>query len=154
MNETIVIVADNVTARFYRVELTDEPRAQLVETALLQHPDLPAHSMTARPPTETNTNRQAGPVHPIGAQRERHRVEHERHFARDIAQGASAATRGWNQGTVVLVADPRMLGLVREPLRKALHRDIGLKEIARDYAHLGPDDLYDHLARNGIVPAL
>ena len=151
----MIIVADGRLARFYRVVSPDGPRVrgQLEETASLQHPDNEARPSAAGPPTETNTNRQAGPVHPIVAQRERHGLEHDRRFTGDIAHTAAAATRDWTRGAVVLVAEPRMLGLLREPLRKALHPAIGLKEIARDYAQLNPSDLYGHLVDKGIVPA-
>lgn len=153
MNETIIIVADGGLARFYRLEPVEAPRmpVRLIETALLQHPDLKPHSTTGRPPTETNTNRQAGPVHPMGAQRERHRLDHERHFAHDVAQGAVAATRGWKQGTVVLVAEPRMLGLLRGQLRGALHEGIALKELAKDYMQLEAPDLFGRLVENGVI---
>ena len=153
MNETIVIVADGEFARFYRLETTDAPRApkRLVETALLEHPDAKPHDMTGRPPTETNTNRQAGPVHPMGAQRERHRLEHELHFTRDIAQGVSTAIRDWKRGVVVLVAEPRMLGLVRGPLQEVLREGIVLKELAKDYARLEPAELFDRLSNSGVM---
>ena len=155
MNEVIIIVADGECARFYRVVPPDGPRvrAQLEETASLQHPDSETRPSTAGQPAETISNRQAGPVHPVVAQRERHRVEHDRRFAGDITRAAAAATQDWTHGAVVLVAGPRMLGLLRAPLRKALHPGIGLKEIARDYAQLAPSDLYGYLADKGIVPA-
>lgn len=47
-----------------------------------------------RPRTETNTNREAGLVHLIGAQLERHRVKCERHFGQQIAcRAASSESR-------------------------------------------------------------
>ena len=153
MNEMIIIVADGEFAHFYRLETTDAPRAsmRLVETALLEHSDLKPHDMTGRPPTETNTNRQAGPVHPMGAQRERHRLEHDRHFMRDIAQGVSTAIRDWKGGVVVLVAEPRLLGLVRGPLQQVLREGIVLKELAKDYARLEPTELFDRLSTSGVI---
>ena len=153
MAEMLVIVADGGIARFYRVEPPDglSAKARLIETALIRHPDLEAHSSTGRPPTETNTDRSAGPVHPITAQRERHDLEHERRFVRDIARSAGVITKSWSQGAVVLVAGPRMLGLLREPLRTALQGWIVLKELAKDYADLPPSDLLDRLSMSGIV---
>lgn len=158
MNRTCIVVADAKLARFYGVEAVESPhlRTKLVELTVLANPnsDLKTlgESVTGRPRTETNTNREAGPVHPIGAQRERHRDEFDRRFVREIARQAGGITKGWKDGAVVLVADPRLLGLMREPLRKALSRGIELKELAKDYAHLTASELHDHLSLNSIVP--
>lgn len=153
MDEAVIIVADGGFARFYRVEPVDDTRlkARLIEAAVVEHPDVEAGSSTARPPTETNTNRQAGPVHPMVAQRERHRVEHERRYAREIASSAGALTKDWTRGMVVLVAEPRMLGSLREPLRTALGGWIVLKELAKDYADLSPSELLDRLTKSGVI---
>lgn len=156
MNRTCVVVADTRRARFFGVE-PDGPRSKvkLIERAELAKPDLRelGSSVTGRVRTETNTNREAGPVHPMGAQRERHRVELEQRFGQEIAGQAGEITRGWKEGTIVLVAEPRLLGLIRDPMRKALHPGIELKELAKDYAQLTTAELHDHLALNSIIPA-
>ncbi len=71
----------------------------------------------------------------------------------EITRQAADLTKGWDQGIVVLVAEPQLLGLMREPLRKALHRGIDLKELAKDYTHLTPAELHGHLELNRLVPA-
>ncbi len=108
--------------------------------------------MTGRPRTETNTNREAGPVHPMGAQRERHRIELERRFSTEIGGAAAAIARNWTTGSVVLVADPRMLGFLRDAVRGALTPAIRVKELARDYARLTASRLRVRLTEDGIVP--
>ena len=92
-------------------------------------------------------------MHPVGAQRERHRLELERRFGHEIALKTAEIANQWNAGTVVLIADPRLLGLMREAVRKALNPPIELKELAKDLTKLTPEELHDHLARNSIVPA-
>lgn len=156
MNKTCIVVADAAVARFLSVEESDSPRARamLVEQAALANvTDLKklGRSVTGRTRTETNTNRGSGPVHPMGAQRERHRLELERRFGQEISRQAGEITRGWKQGTVVLVAEPRLLGLMRAHLRKALHGGIQLKELARDYTHLAPQELRDQLASLDVI---
>lgn len=157
MNTTCVVVADSRIARFYGVEATESPRTtrRLVERMTLANPDLKTlgTSVTGRVRTETNTNREAGPVHPIGAQRERHRVELERRFGHEIARQTTAIARDWKEGTIVVVAEPQLLGLMREPLRKALHPGIELKELAKDYTHLTAYELCDRLALSSLIPA-
>lgn len=157
MVRSCVIVADARRARFYGIEPGDERTRSttLVERLVLTNPDLRerGRSVTGRVRTETNTDRQAGPMHPMAAQRERHRVELERRFGQEIARRAGEIVRDWKQGTLVLIAEPRLLGLVREPLRRALHPGIQVKELAKDYTQLAPDELLEHLTLNSLVPA-
>jgi protein required for attachment to host cells len=157
MNRTCIVVADGGVARFYEVETVESPRAKAVlreRSVLRGNADLkaPGASATGRARAETNTSRGTGTVHPVEAQRERHRVELESRFAEEIVRRTGELVQGWLDGVAVLVAEPQLLGLVRGPLRKALPRGVELKELAKDYAHLDPSQLHDHLARNGLVP--
>ena len=70
---------------------------------------------------------------------------------REIAQHVAALTQSWPDGHVVLVAEPRMLGLLREPLHKALRRGIELKELAKDYTLHSASALRDQLALNRLL---
>jgi protein required for attachment to host cells len=152
---TCVVVADGGRARFFEAQAADGPRVKvvLVERAAVDNPDLRERgtSVTGRPRTETNTNRQAGPVHPIGAQRERHRLALDRRFGQEIARRAGAVTRSWKAGTVVLIAAPRLLGLMRAPLRGALGAGVELKELAQDYAGLTAPQIRDRLTAAGQI---
>ena len=154
MNDLCIVVADGARARLFFVE-PDGPRkgGRLVEQAALNQPDLRAlgTSVTGRPRTETNTNRQAGPMHPMGAQRDRHRLDIERRFASSIAETTAGLVDGWAKGTVVLVAEPHMLGQLRESVRNVLKAGIAMKELARDFAGLTPAEIYDRLAQSGVV---
>jgi len=157
-NRICIVVADGRIACFYAIEAAGTPRARtiLVEQArVVDGVELRerGRAMTGRPRTETNTNREAGPVHPIDAQRERHRIELDRRFGRQIADKAGELTCGWEEGVIVLVADPRLLGLMRGGLREALPRGVELKELAKDYTQLSPAELHDSLAHNGLLPA-
>lgn len=159
MNRTCIIVADAKIARFFGIEAVESPRVnmKLVERTVLANPNsdlkILGESMSGRVHTETNTNRQAGPMHPMVAQRERHRGEFDRRFVHEITRQTGEITGGWKQGTVVLVAGPRLLGLMRESLRNALHQGIELKELAKDYAQLTPSELQKHLDLKRLVPA-
>jgi protein required for attachment to host cells len=52
---------------------------------------------------------------------------------------------------VLLIADPRMLGLLREAGRSALKRGVTIKELAKDYSQLPVSELYDHLVQSGVM---
>lgn len=152
-----IVVADHARARIFLVEPDAASRqgARLIARAELASPDLRTlgASVTGRPRSETITNREAGPKHPMGAQRERHRLDLERRFALQIARRAARVAKGWNEGAVVLVAEAKLLGLVREPLRRALNPGVELKELAKNYAQLAAAELRDQLAANGILTA-
>ena len=92
-------------------------------------------------------------MHPMGAQRERHRIELERRFSVEVARRAAALARNWTAGSVVLVADPHMLGFLRAAVRGGLKRPIQVRELARDYVRLTRSRLRDRLVADGILPA-
>ena len=157
MDNTCVVVADQGRARIFLLEESTAPRApfRLTLRGTLANADLRSRgrSVTGRVRTETNTNREAGPVHPMGAQRERHRIELERRFSVEIARKAAVLAKNWSTGSVVLVADPRMLGFLRDAVRGALTPGIRVKELAKDYARFTASRLQDQLVENGVVPA-
>ena len=157
MDNVCVVVADGKGARLFLLQESDAPRApvRLVARGTLSNADLRSRgrSVTGRVRTETNTNREAGPMHPIGAQRERHRIELVRRFSVEVARKAAALAKNWATGSVVIVADPRMLGFLRETVRATLKPRIQVKELAKDYAGLTISRLRDQLAEDGIVPA-
>ena len=156
MNRTCIVVADAKQARFFSVDASDVPRRplNLAEGTVLFNPDVEAvrSDGAARVKTERISNRQAGPVHPIDARRERHRLELVRRFGREIASQAGKITGGWSSGTVILIAAPRLLGLMRDTVRDALHQGIQLKELAKDYTHLSAREIHEHLAEGRLIP--
>ncbi|MBI2296079.1 MAG: host attachment protein [Betaproteobacteria bacterium] len=156
-NDICLVVADAARARFFLLEESEAPRAplKLVERGALANPDLRSRgtSTTGRVRTETNTNRQAGPMHPIVAQRARHELELDRRFARQVAERAAELVAGWSIGSVILIAGPRMLGLLREEVHGALRPGLELKELAKDYTTLTTQELQRHLIVSGVFPA-
>lgn len=145
MSNTCIIVADGKRARLFLVVPDGGPRRKLrfVEQVTLVNQETKARGRNNADhvKSERNTNRQAGPMHPIGAQRERHRLEHERRFGAEIVEQAVDLTAGWNEGVMVLIADPRLLGLMRGRLRRALRSGIKLEEPAKDYSGLSTAEL-------------
>lgn len=145
MNNTCLIVADGFRARLFLVVPDDNPRHELrlAERVTLVNQEAKARgrSGAGRTKGERNTNRQAGPIHPVGAQRERHRLEHERQFGAEVVEYALRLTADWNRGVMVLIAEPRLLGLMRQRLRNALRSEIKLEALAKDYSGLSTTEL-------------
>lgn len=157
MNETLIIVADAKRARFFAVEPSDAPRnrVKLVERVTLANTDVEGARKggAARVKTERVSNRDAGDVHPIEGRRQQHRIELERRFGREITRQAAKLSRAWNGGIVVLIAEPRLLGLMREQLRDALEPAVELKELAKNYTRLTPTGLQKRLDLKHPLPA-
>jgi protein required for attachment to host cells len=155
MNNTCLIVADRSRARLFVVVPDDSPRRKmrLSERVTLVNEEAKARGRDGAGgvKSERNTNRQAGPMHPIVAQRERHRLEHERRFGGEVVEHALRLTAAWEQGVMVLIAEPRLLGLMRERLRSALRSEIKLEELARDYAGLSTAELERMVTKQKLI---
>lgn len=151
-----IIVADGARARFFGLQRGEEGerRSHLVPLASLENPDFRARGAEApqRIKTEHITDRQAGATHPVNDRRDQHRLELERRFAAEIAQRAAGLTSGWAAGTVILIADPRVLGLLREEVRGVLKPGLELKALAKDYTTLTTPELERHLIVSGVLP--
>ena len=143
----IIVVADAGRVRIFSVARDEGRRTWRLdphgESLNARMDDGPPPEGASR--TRTNTNRQAGPVHPITARREHHSLELDRRFVDEAAKRLKALVAGWREGAIVLVAEPRMLGLMRESLQDQLPPSVELAELARDYAHLTPVEILDRL---------
>lgn len=143
MKRCCVVVADGQNARIYLLEEAQEPvsGSRLVAQAELVNNEIGAPGRHS----ERNTSRQSGPMHPYGDKRQQHRVEVDRRFAHEVATQALSRVKDWAQGTLLVVAEPHMLGLMRDALHGRLGRGMELKELARDYTHLTPGELHRQL---------
>jgi protein required for attachment to host cells len=149
-DDRCLIVADSSRARFFSLEPADgaRSRTKLVVRFTLANDDLKAarRGGAGRVKTERLSSRQAGGAHPIDARRQQHHLELERRFGRRIAVQVAKAAGTWKTGVVMLVAEPRLLGLMRKGVRDALDSGVTLKELAKDLGHLTPGELSDHPA--------
>lgn len=147
-----VVVANGLRARFFVLEETAQPRARyrLAEQTGLNNAVSAARGADAPGVrTERNTSRQLGPMHPIGEKRAQHRAEIERRFAHEIAAQVKKLFGSWKSGLVVLSANPKMLGMLRESVQAALQPTVRLEQIRHDYTALTPSALMQQLQLSG-----
>jgi len=153
MADTCIVVADGGRARLFLVDTTEAGKMRLAEMEDLVNPEYQAHGRqvltTAR--STRNTSRQSGPMHPYAQKRGRHRLELEKRFAQAVAGKAAGLTQSWSRGAVILIAEPRMLGMLREAGREALKRGVTIKELAKDYTQLTASELREQLGATGIM---
>jgi protein required for attachment to host cells len=152
-----IVVADGARARLFTLDngTTAAPGPDLVE-----HEDLanPEHKLAGRDKysttrTGSNLNPQKGPSHGYDDHRDKEEREHERRFACQIAGQAVALAQRQQTSHLVVAAEKRMLGLLREALVLPPKSGIEMRELAKDLTRLTPTELQAHLAAAGLVPA-
>ena len=155
-NSFCIVVADGSRARLFTLEdgTSTAPGPELVEQEDLANPE---HKLAGRDKysttrTGSNLNPQKGPAHGYDDHRDKEEREHERRFAHDIASHAVALAQRQQAGHLVVVAEKRMLGLLRDALVLPPKSGIELSELAKDLTQLAPTELQAHLAEAGLVP--
>ena len=151
-----IVVADEANARFYDLERrTDlQPRGTLQVTGSLADPAAHLHDRdfnTDRPGRKDNHaalsggRRGATAHHGVGG--EEHPREHEAAlFAQRIASRLEQDRARGALEHLVLVAEPRFLGLLRQALPTAM-RNLVTEEIHKDLMHEPAERLQAHLAQ-------
>ncbi|MDJ0511215.1 MAG: host attachment protein [Crocosphaera sp.] len=157
MNQALVAVMDGTKARFFTLEEAEFPEYQsspnLVEHQCLTNA---AKEMSGRELWANTKGRNRGSrnqVHGYDDHRQNHISEYERHFAKDITQKITELLDQWESHLILLVAEPQMLGFVRESLTPHLPRKIKLEELAKDLCKLKPLEIHEYLAHKQLVPA-
>jgi protein required for attachment to host cells len=156
MNDYWVIVADGARARIMALEqragVPSRAAVRLVESARLSNPQ---HTVAGRRTLrKIKSGRDVGrgrmAPHGYTDKREPHEAAVLRSFASRIAQQAIALSG--RDSSMVLAADPRMLGLLRNALKPAAGAGVTVRELAHDYTWCTAPQLRKHLRENGLLP--
>ncbi len=152
-----IVVADGARARLFTLDAgaPDAPGPNLVEHEDLANPEhkLPGRDKYSTTRTGSNLNPQKGPAHGYDDHRDKEEREHERRFAREVISRAVTLAQRQHSYQLVVVAEKRMLGLLRETLVLPPKSGIELRELAKDLTRLSASELQAHLAEAGMVPA-
>ncbi len=158
MSEYVVVVADGSRARFFTLEPAEIPEVEggpnLVEREDLANPELEAHDRDLWSEAKTGRNRapNGGPAHGYDDHRTQHEAEFERRFARRVAERAAELARANGTRRVVVAAEKRMLGFLRNESGALQKAGLEVREVARDLSKLVPRQIHEHLAREGALP--
>lgn len=142
-----VVVADEREANFFDL---DKPQADLSARGSL-------HNDAARPDRELETDRpgrrfsgaDGSNRHAVDGERSSERHEMEL-FALEVARTIDGARTRHEFDRLVLIAGPRMLGLLREAL-PAPCRSIVAAEVAKDFVHHDAATIRDAIPRAAFV---
>lgn len=158
MTRFLVAAVDGARACFLTLEPLAAPEFEsgpdLIERCTLANPALEMNGQDLWANTKTGRNRgSGGNGHNYDDHRSNHLVEFERRFAQAIVAQMDALIAEYDLNTVILVAEPQILGILRETLHSSNGRSVQIQDLAKDLCWMKPRQLQEYLAQKGILPA-
>jgi protein required for attachment to host cells len=158
MARTCIIVADSARARLITLEIPQEPEvdggARLREHRDLVNPvaDVPERSQFSDRSGRGHASPK-GAAHALDDHRDAHRAELERRFARRLGDEARLFVAAEGATRLLIVAEPRMLGALREHINGTLSAQVEVEELGENLSRHPLQQIQEILARRGAVPA-
>jgi protein required for attachment to host cells len=157
MNKSLVAVINGAKARFLTLEPGEFPEywssPRLIEHESLLNLTKEIQGQELWSSTKTGRNRgSGGQAHSYDDHRENHIAEFERRFAQAIATQIVNLVQAHQVEQLLLIAEPKILGLMRETLTTGSLTHLKLGELAKDLCQLKPHELHEYLANKGLLP--
>lgn len=156
MRNYIIVLVNGVKARFFTVELDEfsrEPELKFSEIKDLCGSTQALQGKGLWSTTKPGLNRGiAGQAHSYDDHREHHQTEFERHFARDVTTELMQLIEANLPQQLLLIAEPHIMGVMREALLPHLPKDFPLQEVPKDLCHLTAHELQQYLLGKGLLP--
>ncbi len=157
MNKYLVAVIDGTKARFLTLKPSELPGYEsgphLIEHEALLSSNSELQGQELWTSTKTGRNRGvAGQAHSYDDGRDNHLIEFERRFTQNIAAKIVNFMQAHQIQQLLMIAEPRILGLIRESLTPVLPRNIKINELAKELCHLKPHELQEYLANKQLLP--
>lgn len=157
MPKRAIVVADRARARFVTIErpsdLEFEGGPTLVEHEDLVNPEatLMGRDLFANLKSGRGRAPGGGAAHGFDDHRGRHEQEMVRRFSRRISEAALAFVEEHGVTDLLVVAEPHVLGLLRNGFDALTARGIRLEEIAENLSWRSLPHIQDVLARRGLL---
>jgi protein required for attachment to host cells len=157
MNKYLVAVIDGTKARFLTLKPSELPGydsgPHLIEHEALLSSNNELQGQELWTSTKTGRNRGvAGQAHSYDDRRDSHLIESERRFTQSITAKIVNLIQAHQIQQVLIISEPRILGLMREGLTPILPRNIKINELAKELCHLKPNELHEYLANKKLLP--
>ncbi|RMF22514.1 MAG: host attachment protein [Cyanobacteria bacterium J083] len=158
MGKFAVAVIDGARARFFTLDSTStlehEPGPKLIEHEDLFNPNRKLQGKELWANTKTGRNHGSnGQDHSYDDHRQAHEVEFEKRFAQAIAQRLVEIIQTHQSKNLILVAEPQILGIMREAMTDSSFNGLNIKEIDKNISHLSSHEIHDYLAKKKLLPA-
>ncbi|MDY7015850.1 MAG: host attachment protein [Cyanobacteriota bacterium] len=157
MSDFLVAVVNGTRARFLTLEEAQFPQYEsgpnLVERQELlnEAKEMRGQELWANLKTGRNHGG-GGQAHGYDDHRQNHLSEFGRRFASAIATDITNLAREHHPQQLLLVAEPQILGLLREALTGVLPKQLDIREITKDLCKLKPLELHEYLATKNLLP--
>ncbi|HEU5076423.1 MAG TPA: host attachment protein [Polyangiaceae bacterium] len=156
MKSTLLIVADGARCRLIAAKSSEdeafEPAVELVECDALANPEALLQEQNIYSDAGgRNRSHAGGPAHGYDDHRQRHHEEMLRKFARDIVVHAENAMQSNQLVQLLLLANSRLLGALREQLPPRMHEKV-VMTIEEDATKKNLDELRRLLQKRGLIP--
>lgn len=157
MNQSVVVVIDGTKARLFTLEQPEAPEYQsgpnLVERECLTSTAKELQGKELWANTKTGRNRGSGSqAHGYDDRRQSHIEEFERNFAKEVVGQIIQLSQSHQAQQVVLVAEPQILGWVRDALTAQAPKGLKIQELAKDLCKMKPLELHEYLAAKELLP--
>ena len=152
-----LIVADGTRARFLSVRYEENDEFEVVATfqehEALTNPEghVAGQSLFSNAKSGRNRAHGGGPAHGYDDHRDQHQRETQRRFAQQIGLQAKSFGEQLELASWLLIAEPRMLGLLRQELEPRLPAGVPVSELAEDLTKRDLNHLRRVLEQNGVV---
>jgi protein required for attachment to host cells len=158
MQKYVVAVVNSLKARLFVLEPSEfpesEPSPKLTEQAELHSSTQELQGQDLWSNTKSGRNRgTAGQAHAYDDHRENHMIEFERRFAQEIVTHLTQLIQTCQPHQLLLVAEPQILGIMREVLTPNLPKNLQFNELTKDLCHLKTHELQVYLANKKLLPA-
>jgi len=157
MTRTCIIVADSAHARFFTLEVPEDASidggAHLLEHQDLVNPeaDMPESKLFCDRRGRAHASPR-GAAHALDDGRERHRAELARRFVRRVVGEAERFVEREDARRLLLVAEPRLLGVLREQLHPERLPQVEIGEVGENLSQRPVAQIQSVLALRGVVP--
>jgi protein required for attachment to host cells len=158
MSSVLVVVADGAKARYFTSEVKElaqgEIGSYLHEDESLINPDQleEGKELWSGPESQAGHYQQGkSKAHSYDDHRKDHEHEYERRFARSITEQILIRAHNHQLQRLLVIAEPRLLGLLREVLVPKLPKTLELTEIDKDLCHLRPQELHEYLTQRDLL---
>jgi protein required for attachment to host cells len=159
MSPVLVVVTDGAKAHFFTLKMAEIPEYEsspyLLEDEVLVNSDrdLSGQQLWSGPESQAGHYQEGnGPAHSYDDHRQDHEMEFERRFAQEIAAEILNRNQAHQAQQLILIAEHRLLGLLREVLIPDLPKTLKLSELDKNLCHLTAQDLQEYLANKDLLP--
>ncbi len=154
MQTFLIVVADGTKARFFTLESSSTPEYEsspyLVERESLSNPlqELTGQELWSAPQAQVGHHDSKGSAQSYDDHRRKHEIEYERRFAVKIIDTIQEHFQSHHLDKLILVAEHRLLGLLRDMLPKIQN----IVELDKNLSHMNPKELHEYLVKQDALP--